>query len=117
MLYRPRDGAMWDPSMIYHDGRYFLFSMYETAEETASSREAGTRWTDVWCAVSDDGVHWDDVGSVIREQPLYVMKMFVRRLGDRFVMNFGSSSETPAFHNDTLRFWESDDLLTWRPFD
>jgi hypothetical protein len=99
---------MWDPSIVYHDGRYFLFAMYTS--------EAGGDFDSMWCAVSDDGVHWEDVGAVITGQPFYVAKMFVRKLGDRFVMNHGSGSGEPGYQ-DTLYFWESDDLITWRLFD
>ena len=45
MIYRPPDGKMWDPSLLKHEGRYYLFSMYNH----------GTGDTDVWSAASDDG--------------------------------------------------------------
>jgi hypothetical protein len=110
---------MWDTSIVYSDGRYFLFSMYDATDfELEDSHGLFSRDTHVWCAVSDDGVRWRDVGPVIRDQPSIVMKMFVRKLGDRFVMNYGSSRApigTAEWDNDTLRLWESDDLLDWRP--
>ena len=31
MFYRPANGSMWDPSVIWHAGKYYLFSMYGAA--------------------------------------------------------------------------------------
>jgi sucrose-6-phosphate hydrolase SacC (GH32 family) len=28
MIFRPQQGAMWDPSIIWHDGKYHAFMMY-----------------------------------------------------------------------------------------
>lgn len=114
MLYRPPNGNMWDTSIVYHEGKYYLFSMYETEEETENTCLTEDPANNMWCAISDDGVIWRDVGRVIQDQPFTVWKMFVRRLGDRFVMNHGSHSRLPGHGNDTLYFWESDDLLNWR---
>lgn len=115
MIYRTPTGNMWDPSVLYHDGRYYLFSMYETEDETETARALPNPANNVWCAVSDDGVVWEDAGAVIKDQPSIVLKMFVRRLGGRFVMNYGSNSNEPGHSNDTIRFWESDDLQDWKP--
>lgn len=116
MLYRQAKGNMWDTSIVYHDGKYYLFSMYETEEDTDNTRVLNEPANNMWCAISEDGVIWKDVGAVIQDQPFSVWKMFVRRLGDKFIMNHGSHSKTPGHGNDTLYFWESDDLLTWRLF-
>lgn len=106
---------MWDTSITYHDGRYYLFAMYQTGRETENSRRQQGHGNSVWCAVSDDGVHWEDVGAVIDDQPFEIAKMFVRRLGDRFIMNHGSLTEPDRAPWDTLRFWESADLVNWQP--
>ncbi len=114
MLYRPEKGNMWDTSIVFHHGRYYLFSMYESEDETENSRRLGTSANNVWCAVSENGVVWTDVGAVIKDQPFVVWKMFVRKLGDRFAMNHGSFSNTPGHGNDTLYFWQSKDLVSWQ---
>jgi len=28
MIHRPQDGAMWDPSVLWHNGKYHAFMMY-----------------------------------------------------------------------------------------
>lgn len=105
MLYLPRTGHMWDPSIVYHDGVYYLFSMY--------CRD-GQECVNVWCASSTDGVHFTDFGIVIEDQPVPVWKMFVNRYHDAFIMNHGSFSGVPGHGNDTLRFFQSQDLVNWR---
>jgi len=103
MLYMPKDGHMWDTSIVFHENKYYLFSMF---------RYHGGEERHVWCAVSDDGVHFKDVGAVITDT-LPVWKMFVHRFGDTFAMNYGALSGLPGHGNDTLRFYASKDLLHW----
>ena len=105
---------MWDTSIVFHQGKYYLFSMYESGADTENTRRLGYSDNNMWCAVSDDGVVWRDIGPVIKDQPFRVYKMFVSRLGNRYVMNHGSFSGRPGHGNDTLHFWESEDLVSWR---
>lgn len=105
MFYKPGSGSMWDPSVIWHDGRYHMFCMHMD-EGTAS-------WNGMWLALSEDGVHWKDYGRVLEEE-LPVCKMFVYRQGDRFGMNMGSISGRTGYGNDTLRYFESEDLIHWK---
>lgn len=105
MLYKPKTGYMWDTSVLYFEGKYYLFSMFRFPEQEDRH---------VWCAVSDNGVHFRDVGTVITDtHPVW--KMFVHRCADRFIMNYGSLSGMPGHGNDTLRFYTSRDLLHWLP--
>ncbi len=104
MLYLSRDGHMWDTSIVYHDNRYYLFSMFNYYGENC---------VNVWCAASDDGVHYRDVGTVISDQAHPVWKMFVHRYGDQYVMNYGSFSGREGHGNDKLQFWTSRDLINW----
>jgi hypothetical protein len=53
-LYQPSGGAFWDPSVIYHADKYYLFAMYGGDS--------------IWLATSDDGVHWKDYGVVLKSQ-------------------------------------------------
>lgn len=105
MLYLPPKGHMWDTSIVYWQGIYYLFSMYCRDHEEC---------VNVWCATSEDGVHFTDEGTVIADQPVPVWKMFVNRYRDQFVMNHGSFSGAPGHGNDTLRFFTSQDLLHWQ---
>ena len=59
MIYKPGSGQFWDPSILYHEGKYYLFSMYRPDKGPNHH---------VWSAVSDDGVHWKDVGIVITSE-------------------------------------------------
>jgi hypothetical protein len=65
----------------------------------------------VWSAVSEDGVHWKDLGPVIADAPFNIWAMTVHKVGNKFIMNHGSFSR-PDVQN-VIRFWESDDLVHW----
>jgi len=107
IVYRPPNGArIWDPSIIWHDGKYYAFTMY---------RPPGHKYYDsVGLAVSEDGVHWKDHGPVITDD-IVVFKCFVARCGDRFVLNHGSFTNfrTPDQKQNRLKFYTSDDLIHW----
>jgi hypothetical protein len=62
MIYRPEKGAMWDPSVIWHDGKYYAFMMYNK-----DGRE-GLKAKHCLLASSTDGVHWKDEGIVNEER-------------------------------------------------
>src|ERR1039458_918041 len=108
MIYRPEKGAIWDASVLFYDGKYYMFSMYLPER---GNREA----TRVFLASSGDGVHWKDVGVVIKSESRVentICAMRVLRLPDGFVMNHGGYSK-PGSANDTMCFWESKDLVHW----
>ena len=107
MIYRPARGAMWDPSVIYHDGMYYAFMMYDqTGGHGLSARHC-------FLATSEDGVHWKDEGVVNeeREARCRFFKCFVGRCGDKFIMDHGVWRPQGQ---DTLRFYESTDLRNWK---
>lgn len=99
---------MWDPSLLYHEGRYHAFMMYN--KDGADGLKAG------YCILADsaDGVHWQDVGivneEIKREGGYHFFKCFVGRCGDRFIMDHGVRRPDGQ---DTMRFYESTDLKTW----
>ncbi len=108
MIYRPTKGAMWDPTVIWHGGRYYAFMMYNQDGPNGLKAQHCLR------AASDDGVHWKDDGVVIeereRERGSKFFKCFVSRCGGRFIMNHGVARDEGQ---DTLRFYESSDLESW----
>ena len=108
MIYRPKTGAMWDPSVLYRDGAYYAFMMYNRDGPTAL--DAGH----CLLATSVDGVHWEDIGIVVeeleRERGARFFKCFVGRCRDRYIMNHGVRRPEGQ---DTMRFYESTDLKTW----
>ena len=103
MIYKPSTGRFKDNSIIWHQGKYYLFSMYSPVAEED--------FRNVWMAVSPDGVHWEHLGPVIKDAPFYIWAMAVHRVGDRFIMNHGSFSR-PGVQN-IISFWESTDLVHW----
>jgi hypothetical protein len=105
MVYRPSVGRFKDGFVLWHEGQFYLFSMYMHAPGDDS------HFRNVWLATSHDGVHWKDVGPVIKDAPFNIWAMAVHRVGDRFIMNHGSFSR-PGVQN-VIRFWESTDLVHW----
>jgi len=107
MIYAPSVGRMKDAFVYWHDGRYYLFSMYARQRAGDDTRD----YRNVWMAESADGVHWRDAGAVIEDAPFPIWAMAVHRVGDAFVMNHGSFGAEGR--QNVIRFWESPDLRTW----
>ena len=51
-LYQPSVGSFWDPTVIFANGKYYMYTMYGG--------------DGVWLATSEDGVHWKDYGVVLK---------------------------------------------------
>jgi len=106
MIWRPKEGGMWDPSIIRHDGEYHVFTMYR--------KEGDPSHGHCFMATSEDGVHWQDRGVVLeereREKGYIFFKCFVAHCGDRFIMDHGVARPGAQ---DPLRFYESGDLRHW----
>src|SRR2546421_8296066 len=78
-IYQPATGGFWDPTVIYSDGKYYLFAMYGGDS--------------IWLATSVDGVHWQDYGVVLKSQGFKnnrVWKPFVAKVGNKFILNHGA---------------------------
>ena len=105
MIYRPKSGAMWDPSVFYHNGKYHAFMMYN------KDGNDGLQAKHCLYISSEDGVHWKEEKVVLKESEGNTFyKCFVGKCGDRFVMNHGVRRGQVQ---DTLRFYESTDLEKW----
>jgi len=102
VIYKPSAGKFKDNCVLWHDGRYYLFSMYA---------RGGEGYRNVWSAVSEDGVHFKDVGPVIANAPFFIWAMAVWKVKNRFYMNHGSFDVHGK--QNILRFWESADLVHW----
>jgi hypothetical protein len=101
-LYQPSKGFFWDPTVIYANSQYYMFSMYGGDS--------------VWLATSSDGVHWKDYGVVLKSEGFKnnrVWKQYVSKVGDRYIMNFGAFTDQGT-NNNLLRFYESVDLIHWK---
>jgi hypothetical protein len=100
-LYKPTLGAFWDPTVIYANGQYYMYTMYGGDS--------------VWLATSKDGVHWKDYGVVLKSEGFKsnrVWKQYVAKVGDRYIMDFGAFTDQNS-NNNLLRFFESADLIHW----
>lgn len=105
MIYKPENGCMWDPSVLYHDGYYYMVSMYK--------QDADKKDNFMWMAKSEDGVHWESVGPVL-EDKCGVCKMYIYEVDDGVAINFGSFSAPERCDNDTLRYYVSQDMVNWK---
>jgi sucrose-6-phosphate hydrolase SacC (GH32 family) len=103
-IYKTPTGTLKDNTVIWHEGTFYLFTMYGQEEMKGND----SLFNSVWLAISKDGVHWKAVGTVIKDQPFAVWSLSVWKAGNRFIMNHGSHSP-----GDILRFWQSKDLINW----
>ncbi len=103
-IYKTPTGTLKDNTVIWHEGTYYLFTMY--GQEDMKGNDS--LFNSIWLATSTDGVHWKDVGTVIKDQPFAVWALSVWKAGNRFIINHGSHSP-----GDILRFWQSKDLINW----
>ncbi len=112
MIYKPATGSMWDPSVLWHEGKYHAFMMYN------KDGPNGLDAQHCLLAVSEGGVHWRDEAVVNEEREIdrgsKFFKCFVGRCGDRFIMDHGVQRPEGQ---DTLRFYESADLREWTYID
>jgi len=106
LLYKTPEGTLKDNCVIWHDGVFHLFAMYRYDSKGGEQEQ----WRNVWSATSVDGVHWKDVGPVIKDAPFGIYAMRVWKAGNRFLMDHGSFT---GDRQDVLRLWESPDLLHW----
>ena len=120
MIYRPSKGSMWDPSVLWHDGKYYAIMMYNptgrnTNEGLLPSWPSGLSANCGLIAVSDDGVHWQDERAIAQEPGHATgnrfFKAFISKVGERFIMDHGVRQANGR--QDTLRFYESRDLREW----
>lgn len=114
MFYKARSpdtGNMWDTWLYLHEGTYYLYSLCTT----------GKPWNNISMASSPDGVHWTEIGRVIKMNPQAVG------------MGTGSTWKSPDFENDgkfimnfsqafpgqpqSIYFAESTDLIHWTQLD
>jgi hypothetical protein len=101
-LYKPSKGSFWDPTVIYANNQYYMYTMYGGDS--------------VWLATSLDGVHWKDYGVVLKSEGFKnntVWKQYVAKVGDRYIMDYGAFTDKGT-NNNLLRFYESTDLIHWK---
>ena len=104
MIYQPEEGCIWDPTVLYVKDTYYMVSMYKPSTSHNDNY--------MWLAKSEDGAHWQSVGSVI-EDLRGVCKMYMYETEDGIGLNFGSFSEGQRVNNDALRYYKSYDMINW----
>jgi len=100
-LYQPSVGDFWDPTVIYANNQYYMYTMYGD--------------DGVWLATSADGVHWKDYGVVLKSVGFKNNKVYVQavnKVGDSYIMSHGAFTDVGVSEN-LLRFYESKDLTHW----
>jgi len=106
----PGTGRMWDTWLYLHEGTYYLYYL----------ANRGGSWDNISMARSPDGVHWEEIGPVLRKREDTVWmgtgSTWASPLpGEegKFIMNF-SEWRGPR---QTIFFAESADLVSWRRLD
>ena len=105
MIYKPQKGQIKDNTIFYHNGKFYLFSMYH--------KENSSTFNNVWLAISDDGVNFKDYGCIVEDFPKPIWAMYVYKIDDGFMMNSGSFGDDGA--QSVLKFWYSKDLIKKPP--
>jgi len=113
MFYKALDsgtGNMWDTWLYLHEGTYYLYYL----------ANRGPSWDNISEARSPDGVHWEELGPVLRKREgvewMGTGSTWAASApgdGKRFIMNF-SEWRGPR---QTIFFAESADLVSWHRLD
>lgn len=105
MLYRPLKERLWDTWIVNEKSKYYLFYIRVS--------EKGTRWDGISLAISNDLIHWEEYGTVLKkdEDAIWLGTGMVQKVENKYIMNY--SQEKPA-GQQKIFFAESQDLLHWR---
>jgi hypothetical protein len=105
----PQTGNMWDAWLYLHEGTYYLYYL--------ANKGRRWRWDNISMATSKDGVHWLEVGRVLKKGPgvtwMGTGSTWIspnHKKDGKFFMNF-SEWKGPR---QTIFFAESTDLLHWK---
>ena len=115
MIYKPRRTfSMWDTWLYYHKGYFYLY--YLTMGPT---ERQGWHGQGIAMAVSRDGVHWQETGTVLEKDDNAtgmgtgsIWKAADFEKSGRFIMNYSTWSDW-CIQSQHIRFAESTDLIHW----
>jgi len=117
LFYTPSTTLLWDTWVYHHNGKFHLYYM------------TGPRgkWNGIGMAVSNDGVHWDEVGKVIEKPVTGVDRSGAGTVwavrdeagNEKFIMGHSewqvsAESKREDGLRQTLLFSESQDLIHWQ---
>ncbi len=101
--------CMWDTWLYFHEGKHYLFYLHNSRVDA--------RWDGFSMAVSDDGVHYVDLGPILSktDDAMWLGTGMTWKVGDTYLLNF---SENRRDHQE-IAFAQSKDLLHWErlPYD
>jgi hypothetical protein len=115
-----------DPHVVFHDGRYHLFFLgsgsgfpgwtpgvchWESGRFTASEGCAHGPFS-IHLATSSDGGSWTRHGVVVTDGP-FAAGPTVRRVGEQWVMYYGSAEPAQPMGKHAIVYRTSSDLLQW----
>ena len=119
MIYQPaKIKELWDTWLFYYEGVHYLYYLHKSSSTTkwdgrsvVTSLETSSPWDGISVAISKDGIHFDEVGSVIsmKEDAEWLGTGSVWRADDRFIMNFSECTNGVQ----AIFFAESEDLIHW----
>ncbi|MHB0859062.1 MAG: glycoside hydrolase family protein [Anaerolineae bacterium] len=113
MLYRPSEHSMWDTWIYPHGDKFYLFYLQRRVN---SRHEVPWYWDSFGLAVSEDLLHWREIGTILEQSPVADDWMGTGRtwqVGDRFLINYSEISQGAQ----RIRFAESPDLVHWTKLD
>ncbi len=104
MLYKPLKERLWDSWLVNKNDKYYLFYIRVS--------ENGTRWDGISLAISDDLIHWQEIGSVLEkdEDAIWLGTGMIQMIGNEYIMNY--SQEKPA-GEQKIYFAKSYNLINW----
>jgi hypothetical protein len=115
MIFKPeRIHCMWDSWMTYHENKYYLYTL-----DMGQTERQGWHGQGVDMATSRDGVHWEEVGVVLRKEEgatglgtgtIWKAEDFER--SGKFIMNYSVFFDW-CVQSQNIRFAESTDLIHW----
>lgn len=107
MIYTPRAEKLWDCWICPYQGKYYMYYLSLSPEQYGKGS-----WSGISLAISEDLVHWNEYGCVIKKRPeaIWVGTGMIQKIGDSFIMNF--SEECPAGVQN-IYFAKSTDLIHW----
>ncbi len=107
MIYRPPadKNALWDTWLLEKDGLFYLFSLTRDNPQSAL-------WDSFRLAVSDDCLHWNDKGVILRKADGvdWMGTGHTWKVGDHYVLNFSECTG----NLQVIKFAISTDLLNWQ---
>jgi hypothetical protein len=115
-----------DPTVVFHEGRYYLFFVGSGAG-FPGWEEGVCHWRDgaftatggcthgpfsVHLATSEDGARWTRHGVVLTDTP-FVAGPTVKRIGEQWVMYYGSAEPAHPMGKHAVVYRTSPDLSAW----